>query len=65
MQKNICICFRLCTKNVASEISRLFVNCNILVYEIKVPDEFATIIRNIRKGDLFIIISLSGESKML
>lgn len=50
-------------KNVASEISRLFVNCNILVYEIKVPDEFATIIRNIRKGDLFIIISLSGESK--
>lgn len=26
-------------KNVASEISRLFVNCNVLVYEIKGPDE--------------------------
>ena len=37
-------------KNVASEISRLFVNCNVLVYEIKGPD-------------VFIIISLSGESK--
>lgn len=50
-------------KNVASEILRLFVNCNVLVYEIKGPDEFKTVIRNVRKDDLFIIISLSGESK--
>lgn len=50
-------------KNVASEILRLFVNCNVLVYEIKGPDEFSTIIRNAKSEDLFIIISLSGESE--
>lgn len=50
-------------KNVASEILRLFVNCNVLVYEIKGPDEFSTIIRNAKDEDLFIIISLSGESE--
>ena len=50
-------------KNVASEISRLFVNCNVLVYEIKGPDEIGIILKNITENDLFIIISLSGESK--
>ncbi|RGW44932.1 MurR/RpiR family transcriptional regulator, partial [Megamonas funiformis] len=50
-------------KNVASEISRLFVNYNVLVYEIKGPDEIGIILKNITENDLFIIISLSGESK--
>lgn len=46
-------------KNVASEISRLFVNCNVLVYEIKGPDEIGIILKNITENDLFIIISLT------
>lgn len=50
-------------KNVASEIERLFVNCNIFVYEIKGSDEMGIISKNVTSDDLFIIISLSGESK--
>ena len=50
-------------KNVSSEISRLFINCNVLVYEIKGPDEFNSILKTASNEDLFIIISLSGESE--
>lgn len=39
------------------------VQCNVLVYEIKGPDEIGIILKNITENDLFIIISLSGESK--
>lgn len=49
-------------KNVASEILRLFVNCNVFVYEIKGSDEFRTTLKFVTEDDLFIIISLSGES---
>lgn len=49
-------------KNVASEILRLFVNCNIFVYEIKGSDEFRTALKFVNDEDLFILISLSGES---
>lgn len=38
-------------------------NCNVLVYEIKGSDEIGIILKNITENDLFIIISLSGESK--
>lgn len=49
-------------QNVAHEITRLFLFCNILVYEIKAIDEFEMIIKNASAQDLFIIVSLSGES---
>lgn len=49
-------------KNLASEFLRLFVNCNVFVYEIKGSDEFRTTLKFATKDDVFIIISLSGES---
>ncbi|WP_182185668.1 MurR/RpiR family transcriptional regulator [Pectinatus frisingensis] len=49
-------------ENVANEMKRLFISCNILIYEIKGIDEFQRILKNIDQTDLFIIISLSGES---
>lgn len=49
-------------RNVANEIIRLFINCNILVYEIRGSDEFKTALKKVTPEDLFIIISLSGES---
>lgn len=50
-------------KNVANELLRLFVNCNVFIYEIKGSDEFNTILHYATKEDLFIIVSLTGESK--
>ncbi len=50
-------------ENVAHEIIRLFINCNLMIYEIKGPDEFQTILRKASPDDLFIIVSLSGESR--
>ncbi|WP_196593863.1 MurR/RpiR family transcriptional regulator [Pectinatus sottacetonis] len=49
-------------ENVANEMKRLFLSCNLLIYEIKGIDEFERMLKNIDKTDLFIIISLSGES---
>lgn len=49
-------------ENVANEIMRLFLNCDIVIYRIQGPDEFSTIIKYAKKNDLFIVISLSGES---
>ncbi len=49
-------------QNVAHEITRLFLFCNIFIYEIKAVDEFEMIIKNASPDDLFIIVSLSGES---
>lgn len=50
-------------KNVGNELLRLFVNCNVFIYEIKGSDEFKTILHYATKDDLFIIVSLTGESK--
>lgn len=50
-------------KNVSNEILRLFVNCNIFIYEIKGSSEFDTILKFATPDDLFIVVSLSGESK--
>lgn len=49
-------------ENVANEMKRLFLSCNLLIYEIKGIDEFKRLLKNISSTDLFIIISLSGES---
>ena len=50
-------------KNVGNELLRLFVNCNVYMYEIKGSDEFRTTLQHATKDDLFIIVSLSGETK--
>lgn len=49
-------------ENVANEMKRLFISCNLLIYEIKGSDEFKRLFKNVTETDLFIIISLSGES---
>lgn len=49
-------------QNVVNEILRLFVNSGILIYELKGHDEFDLMLNNLTPDDLFIIVSLSGES---
>lgn len=49
-------------RNVVNELLRLFVNTGILIYEIKGHDEFDLLLNNLAPDDLFIIVSLSGES---
>lgn len=51
--------------NVTQEIKRLFLYDNVLIYEIKGRDEFYSILKNANKDDLFIIVSLSGESHLV
>ena len=48
--------------NVVREIKRLFFYDNILIYDIGGKDEFYSILRTANKDDLFIFVSLSGES---
>ena len=50
-------------KNVGNELLRLFVNCNVYMYEIKGSDEFRITLHHATKDDLFIIVSLTGESE--
>lgn len=49
-------------ENVANEMMRLFINCNTWIHQVKGLSELETICTNIEKNDLFIVISLSGES---
>jgi len=49
-------------ENVANEMMRLFISCNTLIYQVKGFSELEAICTNIEKNDLFIVISLSGES---
>ena len=49
--------------NVMQEMTRLFVYDNIFIYEIAGREEFYSVYQTAGKDDLFIFISLSGESE--
>lgn len=49
--------------NVMQELKRLFVYDNIFIYEIAGREEFYSVYQTAGKDDLFIFISLSGESE--
>ena len=48
--------------NVVQELKRLFFYDNVFVYNIGGKDEFYSILKTANKDDLFIFVSLSGES---
>ena len=48
--------------NFVQELKRLFFYDNIFIYEIGGRDEFYSILKTANKDDLFIIVSLGGES---
>lgn len=48
--------------NVAQELKRLFFYDDVLIYEISGGEEFASLTRHIGSDDLFIFVSLSGET---
>ena len=48
--------------NFVQELKRLFFYDNIFIYELGGRDEFYSILKTANKDDLFIIVSLSGES---
>ena len=51
--------------NVTEELKRLFLYDNVLLYNISGRDEFYSILKNSTRDDLFIIVSLSGESYLV
>ena len=51
--------------NVAQELKRLFFYDNVLIYEISGREEFTSIARNLTTDDLFIFVSLSGETPLV
>lgn len=51
--------------NVAQELKRLFFYDNVLIYEISGREEFASIARSLTADDLFIFVSLSGETPLV
>ena len=48
--------------NVVQEIKRLFFYDNVFIYDIGGRDEFYSILKTANKDDVFIFVSLSGES---
>lgn len=48
--------------NVLRELKRLFFYDNVLLFEIPAHEEFRSILKSVTKDDLFIIVSLSGET---
>lgn len=52
----------LVQRNIASELTRLFLQTGKCLFTVNGCDEFRTILRQATLRDLFIIISLSGES---
>ncbi len=48
--------------NVVQEIKRLFFYDNVFIYDIAGRDEFYSVLKTVTKDDLFIFVSLSGES---
>jgi len=48
--------------NVVQELKRLFFYDNVLIYEINGHEEFRSIARTLTKDDLFVFVSLSGET---
>ena len=51
--------------NVVQELKRLFLYDSVLIYDIGGRDEFYSILKGANKDDLFIIVSLSGESHLV
>ena len=51
--------------NVAQELKRLFFYDNVLIFEISGREEFASIARTLTVDDLFIFVSLSGETSLV
>ena len=51
--------------NVAQELKRLFFYDNVLIYEISGREEFTSIARGLTADDLFIFVSLSGETPLV
>lgn len=50
--------------NVVQELKRLFFYDDVLIYEIGGKEEFTSILRNLNKDDLVVIVSLSGETPL-
>ena len=48
--------------NVAQELKRLFFYDNVLIYEISGHEEFTSLSKGLTPDDLFIFVSLSGET---
>lgn len=48
--------------NVLQELKRLFFYDNVFLYEIPAREEFYSLLNTLTKDDLFIIVSLSGET---
>lgn len=48
--------------NVVQELKRLFFYDNVFIYEVAGREEFRNLCRTLTKDDLFIFVSLSGES---
>jgi len=55
----------LVQSNVVQELKRLFFYDNVLIYEITGEEEFRSIARTLTKDDLFIFVSLSGETPLV
>ena len=51
--------------NVAQELKRLFFYDNVLIYEISGREEFSAIAHSLTADDLFIFVSLSGETPLV
>ena len=51
--------------NVAQELKRLFFYDNVLIYEISGREEFSSIAQTLTTDDLFIFVSLSGETPLV
>lgn len=48
--------------NVLQELKRLFFYDNVFLYDIPAREEFYSVLETLTKDDLFIIVSLSGET---
>lgn len=51
--------------NVLQELKRLFFYDNVLIYEVAGKEEFHSVAKSLTKDDLFIFISLSGETPLV
>ena len=51
--------------NVVQELKRLFFYDNVLIYEVSGRAEFCSILESVTPDDLFVFVSLSGESPIV
>jgi RpiR family glv operon transcriptional regulator len=51
--------------NVAQELKRLFFYDNVMIYEISGQEEFISLTSGLTADDLFIFVSLSGETPVV